>query len=175
MGPTLLTLLVVQVAHAEPIAPSVVAARRYLGRLYAFGGRGAELDCMGLVFRAWSDATGRSWRALSVNPTELVAKRQMGEPVPGLDGVLTAQVPWETLRSGDVLFFLAPAPNPNEPSLVTLGGAPQWVWHMGLYAGGPERSFVVGDHFAGAVVETPLPSYLAEHAHTYVGIYVVRP
>lgn len=159
----------------EATAPSVVAARRYLGRPYGWGGRGSELDCMGLVFRAWSDATGKAWRDLSVNPTALVSKRQLGPPVPGLDGVLTAAIPWEQLRSGDVIFFLGPTENVNEPALVTVDQTPLWVWHMGIYAGGPERTFVVGDHYAGQVAELSLPTYLAEHASVYVGLYAVRP
>lgn len=158
-----------------PAAPSVVAARAYLGRPYSWGARGQALDCMGLVFRAWSDATGQSWRSLSVNPTELVSRRQLGAPVEGLDGVKSEDIAWDRLRSGDVIFFLGDQVNPNEPALTRLDDAPHWVWHMGLYAGGPERQFVVGDHYAGHVVETSLPAYLAEHADVYRGVYVVRP
>ncbi len=164
-----------QEAPVEPAARSVVAARRYLGRPYGWAGRGAELDCMGLVFRAWSDATGQSWRTLSVNPTTLVAKRQLGAPVPGLDGVANADIPWERLRSGDVIFFLGEQENVREPALLNLNGAPLWVWHMGLYAGGPARTFVVGDHYEGQVAELSLPAYLAAHGDVYVGIYVTRP
>lgn len=158
-----------------PDAASVEAARRYQGRPYGWGGRGEELDCMGLVFRAWADATGGDWRKLSVNPTEIVAKRQLGPPVPGLDGVRSADIDWSLLRSGDVIFFLGPSVNRNEPSLVSLDEVPHWVWHMGLYAGGPERRFVVGDHFAGQVVELRLDVYLERHADVYKGIFVVRP
>lgn len=159
----------------EVPAPIIVAARRYQGRLYTFGGRGRTLDCMGLVFLAWADTTGRDWRSLSVNPTQLVARRQLGRPVAGLDGVTSARIPWALLRSGDVLFFLGPAENPNEPALVSLDGVPHWVWHMGLWVGGSDQAFIVGDHYAGRVVEQPLAPYLAEHADVYAGIYVVRP
>ena len=171
----LLTPILAHHAVAEPVAPSVVAARAYLGRPYGWAGRGQELDCMGLVFRAWSDATGKPWRSLSVKPTTIVTKRQLGAPVPGLDGVLTSAIPWELLRSGDVIFFLGTGENPNEPSLVTLADTPLWVWHMGLYAGGPERTFVVGDHYEGRVSELSLPEYLQAHSDAYVGIFVVRP
>jgi len=152
----------------------VAAARAYLGRPYRFGGRGAELDCMGLVFLAWQDAGLGSWRRLSVMPTRLVAAAQLGTPVPGLSPAGSPTLPTELLAPGDVLFFLGRAENPAEPSLATLDGTPLWVWHMGLYAGGPDQSFVVGDHYAGRVVEPSLPAYLAAHRE-YVGVYAVRP
>jgi hypothetical protein len=160
---------------AEPVAPLVAAARAYLGRPYAFGGRDAQLDCMGLVFRAWSDATGRRWTKLSVKPTELVRRRQLGAPVEGLAGTRSADIDYALFRPGDVLFLLGPFENPAEPALATLDGVPQWVWHMGIWSGGPRRAFVVGDHFAGRVVEESLPDYLAWHADAYAGVFVVRP
>ena len=156
-----------------PGDPTLVdAARNYMGRPYNFGGRGATLDCMGLVFLAWSDAGRGPWRPLSVNPTTLVSKRQLGDPVPGASPVLSTQLQTSSLAPGDVLFFLSGAQNPAEPALVTLDDEALWVWHMGMYAG--EARFVVGDHFAGQVVEEPLPAYLAEHDN-YVAVYAVRP
>lgn len=167
------------VASPAVVAPDrnaalVEAARRYLGRPYSFGGRGSYIDCMGLVFRAWTDAGRGDYRGLSVNPTELVSKRQLGAPVPGLSPVASHAVDYAVLRAGDVLFFLGTAENTNEPSLASLGGQPVWVWHMGLYSGGERRDFVVGDHYAASVVETSLPAYLANHP-VYVGLFVVRP
>ncbi|MFZ5479127.1 MAG: C40 family peptidase [Myxococcota bacterium] len=161
------------VAVAEPSPPIVLAARRYLGRPWRWGGRGETLDCLGLVFLAWSDVTGKPWRKLSVNPTTLVAEAQLGAPVPGLDGVRARRIDYELLRAGDVVYFLGPRRNPNEPSLVSIEGVPLWVWHVGLYSGGGR--FVVGDPFAGEVVETDLAAYLADHDDWYVGIYVTRP
>ena len=35
--------------------------------------------------------------------------------------------------------------------------------------------WIVGDHFAGQVVETDLAAYLKEHADTYEGVWVLRP
>lgn len=161
-------------ASALPVGhPDLVdAARKYLGRPYSFGGRDANLDCMGLVFLAWQDAGRGTWDDLSVNPTEIVEKRQLGAPVRGLDGVLNANVRLGNFSPGDVIFFLGYAENPAEPAIATLDGVPAWVWHMGLYAGG--GNFVVGDHYAGKVVEIPLLTYLAKHAN-YVGVFVVRP
>lgn len=160
--------------QVEP-SPLVDAARAYLGRPYSFGGRGEQLDCLGLIFRAWADVTGQSWRSLSVMPTTLVGREQLGAPVPGLAGVRTADIDWSVLRPGDFVLLLDPMENPAEPALVEVDGEPMWVWHTGLYAGGPKRTFIVGDHYAGQVVETPLPEYLREHAIAYSGLFVVRP
>jgi len=175
-------LFIVACATASSVAsavdappPVVTAARRYLGRPYQFGARGRELDCMGLVFLAWADANDADWRKLSVNPSEIVAKRQLGAPVPGLDGVPTPRIDWKLLRPGDVIFLLGPPPNPAEPSLVTIDGVPEWVWHMGLYSGGDDHRFVVGDHFHGEVVEVALPAYLHSYAAWYDAIFVTRP
>jgi hypothetical protein len=49
---------------------------------------------------------------------------------------------------------------------------PVWVWHTGLYSGAGK--WIVGDHFAGQVVEVDLEHYLAEHADTYAGLVVTR-
>ncbi len=157
-----------------PPHPLVEAARAYLGRPYSFGGRGEQLDCLGLIFRAWSDVTGERWRDLSVMPTVLVGEEQLGAPVPGLAGVRTADIDWALFRPGDFVLLLDPAENPAEPALVEVDGEPMWVWHTGLYSGGAERSFIVGDHYAGQVVETSLPAYLRDHADAYAGLFAVR-
>ncbi|MBM4367980.1 MAG: C40 family peptidase [Deltaproteobacteria bacterium] len=174
----LLACSVAESAAVEPPAPLaghpelVEAARRYLGRPYRFGGRGEQLDCMGLVFLAWSSADRGPWRKLSVNPTTLVAKGQLGQPAPGLDGVLAGDIDLALLAPGDVLLLLGWTENPSEPALTTLGGLPAWTWHMGLYSGGGR--FIVGDHYAGKVVEEPLLAHLGRHLE-YAGLYAVRP
>lgn len=162
-------------AQTADRASLVTAARNYLDRPYSWGGRGASLDCLGLIFKAWQDVTGTSWKRISVYPTTMVEKQQLGAPVPALDGVLTADIPWDRLEPGDFILFLGAAENHAEPALVTVKGTPLWVWHTALYSGGPDRRFVVGDHFAGEVVETELPRYLKEEGSGYAGIFVVRP
>ncbi len=153
--------------------PALVdAARQYLGRPYRFGGRGEQLDCMGLVFLAWQSAERGPWRRLSVNPTELVSRQQLGTPVSGLDPAPSGAIDVALFAPGDVLFFLGWDENPNEPALSTIGGLPAWTWHMGLYSG--RGRFIVGDHYARKVVEEPLLAYLGQHLE-YVGLYVVRP
>lgn len=156
-------------------ASLVDSARTYMGRPYGFGGRDAQLDCMGLVFRAWTDSRGESWRAISVNPTEIIAKRQLGAPVARLDGVRTADIDWALLQPGDIIFFLGPQENVREPSLVMLSFSPMWVWHMGIYTDADRQRFIAGDHFAHEVAEMSLRDYLVAHADVYEGIYVTRP
>ncbi len=62
--------------------------------------------------------------------------------------------------------------NPAEGAIGVLGGAPVWVWHTGIYSG--EGRWIVGDHFAGKVVELPLLPYLRAHADSYQGVFVTR-
>ncbi len=165
-------------AAADPTptrAALVTAARKYLGRPFRWGGRSSKLDCLGLCFLSWQDVTGTSWRKISVYPTKMVAKNQLGVPVPGLDGVRSSKIPWEQLQPGDFLLFLGAAENPAEPALTTVDGTPMWVWHTGLYSGGEDHRFIVGDHFAGKVVETSLSRYLREEGAGYDGLFVVRP
>jgi cell wall-associated NlpC family hydrolase len=156
-------------------APLVTAARRHLGWPYRWAGRADTLDCMGLVFVAWTDVTGQPWEQLSDNPTELVAAHALGAPVPGLDGVLTDDIDWSLLHSGDVVFFIGLLPNPVEPSIATIGGDAYWVRHMGIYSGDLLRRFLNGDPGLGRVAELSLPDYLAVWHVWYQGIYVVRP
>ncbi len=184
MGCLLLWSLVPGCAFAPDTTPAldeavgdptlVSAARNYLGRLYTFGARGPDLDCMGLVFLAWTDAGRGPWQSLSVNPTEIVAKRQLGTPIPGLSPAASRTLDLSLFQPGDVIFFLSDAENPREPALVTLQDVPLWVAHMGMYSGGPDHDFIVGDHYAGQVVEEPLAPYLALH-DIYLAVYAVRP
>lgn len=159
-------------ATPAPAPPLVERARAYLGRPYAFGGRGKSLDCMGLVFLAWEDAGRGRWRKLSVNPTTLVSRASLGQPVPGVSPAAAAGLDLGALAPGDVLFLLGYDENPAEPALATLAEGEAWVWHMGMYTGG--GNFIVGDHYAGRVVEEPLLPYLARHEN-YAGVYAVRP
>jgi cell wall-associated NlpC family hydrolase len=157
--------------------PWVDAARQQLGTPYEFGGRkraqGEGLDCQGLVFSAAERVTGCGWKSYSYNPTTLVSKKQLGAPVPALSPVATKDLELSKLQPGDVLMLVSPAMNPKEGPIGKLDGVDVWVWHVGLYAG--NGTWIVGDHFAGKVVETELLAYLNEHADTYSGIFVTRP
>lgn len=153
---------------------AVAEARRALGTPYVLGGRlrSADdgLDCQGLVFFALQAVSGCGWRSWSVMPTTSVTG-ELGLPVAGAAPVSAARLAevLPVLEKGDVLWFVDVAENPAEPSVARLDGTPVWVWHVGLYAG--DGRFVVGDHFAGKVVEEELVPYVLEH---YAGVLVSR-
>jgi cell wall-associated NlpC family hydrolase len=153
----------------------VQAARRNLGVRYHLGGRmrrGEGIDCQGVVFFALQRAFGCSWRSYSVYPTETVVEQELGPRVPGLDPIASEALEIERLRPGDVLMLVDFSENPAEPAIGELRGKPVWVWHVGMYTGAGK--WIVGDHFAGAVVEVDLREYLREHADTYAGVFVTR-
>ena len=152
----------------------VVQARGFLGTPYSFGGRGnGALDCMGTVFAAAERVQACGWKSFSVYPSKLAVDGSLGASVPGLTPVATAKLDVALLKPGDVLMLVADDVNPREPAIGTLDGHAVWVWHMGLYAG--DGKWIVGDHFAGKVVEVDLAAYLKEHADTYEGLWVLRP
>lgn len=166
-----LSLALLPPDHAER---AVEQARKALGTPYVLGGRLRDaddgLDCQGLVFFALQALSGCGWRSWSVMPTESV-KGELGLPVAGAAPVAAARLAevLPVLEPGDVLWFVDTPENPAEPSIATLDGARVWVWHVGLYAG--DGRFLVGDHFAGKVVEEDLLTYTQQH---YAGIYVSR-
>ena len=156
----------------------VAEAKKVLGVPYDLGGRlqpGRGLDCQGLIFFALQPVARCGWRSWSVMPTVSV-KGELGLPVPGWsplgavkDDDDDVKAKLALLEPGDVLWFLGADENPAEPSLTLLGGQPHWVWHTGLYIG--SGHFIVGDHFAGAVVDVELLPYLRAH---YAGVFVTR-
>jgi len=160
-----------------PPNPWVANARALVGVRYEFGGRLRKregIDCLGLVLASAEKATGCGWRGYSVNPTELVTTKALGEPVEGLSPVSSEALTHSKLKPGDVVMLLSTVANPAEPALAALEGAPLWVWHVGI-ASDAEGQWLVGDHHAGKVVETNLAAYLREHHDEYSAVYVVRP
>ena len=176
-----LTAVTGQTIPPPTVGEKLVAhARRFLGQPYVLGGRMRStkaardgIDCMGLVFAAAEGAQRCGWRSFSYDPTTLLADRSFGDRVEGLSPVATADLELSKLRGGDVLMLVQATENPNEPSIASLAGVPVWVWHMGLYSGA--GAWLVGDHYAGEVVETGLAAYLKEHSDAYDGLYVLRP
>ena len=75
------------------------------------------------------------------------------------------------LLPGDVLLLVGLGENHAEPAIGLLDDARVWVWHTGMYAG--DGKWIVGDHYAGRVVETDLRRYLELHRE-YVGVFVTR-
>jgi len=118
---------------------AVDEARELLGRPYRWGGREEAahpgVDCLGLLYLSWGPVTGTPWRAYPVNPSQIVAGGLLGEPVPGLDGVLATDLDLALLRPGDVIYLLmARYRIPDEP-LWTHEGSPYWPWHTAMFTG----------------------------------------
>ncbi len=158
----------------------IAAAREVLGVPYRLGGRlGAPpvdregIDCQGVLFYA-AERVGRrcSWRSYSVFPTRSVERGELGRRVAGLDPVSTEELDPSLLEPGDVLWLVGFARNPAEHAIGELCDRDVWVWHTGLYSG--EGRWIVGDHFAGRVIETDLAAYLEKHCSTYAGVFVTR-
>jgi cell wall-associated NlpC family hydrolase len=154
----------------------VKAAREVLGVPYDLGGRLREaedgIDCQGVLFYAAERVGTCGWKSFSVMPTQSVPAGELGAPVEGMAPVASSELDISKLQQGDVLLLVGYDPNPAEPSIGKLKDRPVWVWHTGLYSGGGQ--WIVGDHFAGQVVEVDLKAYLAEHADTYAGLVVTR-
>ncbi len=159
--------------------PLVVQGRSRAGTEYILNGRQTErwpgLDCMGLVFRSYEDVHRSPWRTHSINPTELIRNRSLGVPVQNLDGVGTNELAYDSLVPGDIIFILRSQENPKEPSIVSIDGVPQWVWHMGIYTGGKNYGFLHADPYHGRSHEVPLNDYLNNFWTRNSGIFVVRP
>lgn len=152
----------------------VGAARELLGARYQLGGRlrtkGEGIDCQGLIFYGLQGINRCGYRSYSLNPTETVAWRELGSPVPGLAPAATASFEKSLLRAGDVIFLLAPSRNPREPALTTLDGTPQWVWHTGLATEG--GAWIHADYATGYVREEDLRGFLLKNG--YSGLFVLR-
>lgn len=151
----------------------IEAAREVLGVHYFFGGRmrapGEGIDCQGVLFFAAERVGACGWKSFSVMPTQSVRDAELGERVAGLDPVEKDDLDVARLSPGDVLWFVDFPENPAEGAIGEMRGRPVWVWHTGIYSGAGR--FIVGDHFAGAVVELDLQPYLRAH---YAGLFVTR-
>lgn len=157
-------------------ARMVAAARELLGVPYELGGRlrtpTQGTDCQGVIFHAAQAVSGCGWRSFSVYPTLTVQSGELGQPVFSSGPLWSRDLDISRLEPGDMLFLVQLVENPAEGPIGTLDGAPAWVGHTGMYTG--EGRWIVGDHFAGAVVEVPLAAYLEEHRDSYPGLVVLR-
>jgi cell wall-associated NlpC family hydrolase len=158
----------------EAGARVVGAARELLGVKYRLGGRlrteGEGIDCQGLIFYGLQVINRCGYLSYSLNPTESVAWRELGAPVPGLAPASALSFDKSLLQPGDVVFLLAPSRNPREPALTTLGGAPQWVWHTGLATNG--GAWIHADYTTGYAREEDLRGFLVKNG--YAGVFVLR-
>ena len=158
--------LALQVPEPKKADALVMNARALLDTPYVFGGRlgvGRQkegIDCQGTLFYALEKTyEGCDWRSYSVMPTTTISHKELGAI--HLAPVLTKDLRLDRLAPGDFIFMLGWAENPAEEAIATLKGRKVWVWHTALYSG--EGRMIVGDHFAGKVIETDLLSYLKEH------------
>lgn len=144
-------------------------ARSYLGMKFKTNGRDTKkcpgMDCMGLPFLAYSKTTGKSWYNLSVMPSTLIKKKQLGKPVRGLDGILTDSLDYSKLKRGDVIYFLIPCEVTNDRPLAKINGENYWTWHMGIYEG---DSMVIHAEPNNKVIEQKLRGIIGD------ALYVTR-
>jgi hypothetical protein len=163
-------------SHAFTHERFVTAARELLGVPYDLGGRLRDakdgIDCQGVLFYAAERVGQCGWKSFSVMPTRSVPAGELGAPVENMAPVASSELDISRLQPGDVLLLVGYGQNPAEPAIGTLKGRPVWVWHTGLYSGGGK--WIVGDHFAGQVIEVDLKTYLSEQADTYSGLVVTR-
>jgi hypothetical protein len=126
----------------------VLAAERYLGREYVFGGRDGRngcregrrrvrcldgIDCQSLIFFAFESVTGRPWTRFSVQPSVSIRRGELGRPVAGLDGVRRTALRPELLLRGDVLFFLLEGYNLDaDVPLLVVESERYGTWHTGI-------------------------------------------
>jgi hypothetical protein len=152
----------------------VAAARELVGVKYQLGGRlrrsGEGIDCQGLIFYGLQRIDCCGYLSYSLNPTENVAWRELGSPVPGLAPAGARSFDESLLRPGDVVFLLAPTRNPREPPLTTLENTPLWVWHTGLATRG--GAWIHADYTTGRVREEGLRGFLVKNG--YAGVFVLR-
>ncbi|MCL6500606.1 MAG: C40 family peptidase [Candidatus Pacearchaeota archaeon] len=154
------------------------AAEEYLGVPYAWGGRSKkEIDCMGLIFLAYSKITGKSWKNLSVYPSKLVKSGKLGKPVKGLDGVVADSIvnSINKMEVGDIIYLLTPSRVIEDDSLVAIDSTGYWPWHMGLYAGNGNilhANPCASENTPAQVIREPL-SQLLERTGT-LAIFVTR-
>ena len=153
-----LLLLVFEASYArEPtVADKIIAeAEKYLGEPYVFGGRDGRpgcrrdnkpvrcsqgIDCQSLLFFAYEKVLKTKWTSYSVMPSVCVRRNQLGRPVPGLDGVLRADLAKSKLKKGDVLFFLIKDYNLEADRPLWVKGQDKYgVWHTGLIHGRKDK------------------------------------
>jgi hypothetical protein len=153
----------VDVSAVVPGAPRVEAAiargNAFLGTPWRWEGRNTEsfpdLDCLGLLYRAFGPGDGRDWKSYPVDPSKLVASGVLGNAVGGLDGVLRGELDVDKLRRGDVIYFLQAHYENGDQALLERNGVPYRGWHTGIYVGEDQR-YVLNAHPRWGVVRMRL-------------------
>jgi cell wall-associated NlpC family hydrolase len=158
----------------------VKQARKYLGIEFKQDGRLTKknpgLDCMGLCFITLSKVTGADWRKISIYPTKIISKNELGKVVPGTFGIKVSDLDWQLLKPGDFIFLLGPFENPKEKAIYTDdAGEKFWVWHMGIYSGGKDHSWINADTLeSNKVIEVSLHEYMTKHALFFERLIATR-
>ncbi len=120
-------------------------ARKYLGTKYQFGGRATKknpgIDCLGLIFLPYAKTFNKKWTEISVNPSEIIKKEQLGKPVKNLDGILAEKTDTSKLKEGDIIYLLTASEIKDKP-LAKINGINYWPWHTGIYSNKKENLFL---------------------------------
>lgn len=120
-------------------------ARKYVETPYRWGGRLTKknpgLDCLGLVFLSYSKTFETNWRDISVYPSEIIEKEQLGNPIKGLNGVLKENLDISKLEKGDIVYLLTNS-EINDKSLAKINGQEYWPWHVGIYSDKEKNLFL---------------------------------
>ena len=121
-------------------------ARKYFGAEYIWGGRLTKmnpgLDCLGLIFLPYAETFNKKWTEISVNPSEIIEKKQLGKQIKGLDGILTENIDFSKLEEGDIIYLLAEERKINDKPLAEINGKKYWPWHTGIYSNKEKNLFL---------------------------------
>lgn len=158
--------------------PFIKEAEKYLGTSFKWEGRDTKknpsLDCLGLVFRAYSKATNQDWTKYPVKPWEMISQRTFGPPVKGLDGVLKKDIDYNKLREGDVVHILSTikAEESWKPMAV-INETNYYGHHLVIYIGGDKMVHANPYFFPEEVIIHSFKKFL--DATPLAAIYVTRP
>lgn len=148
-------------------------AREYLGKEWIWWGRLTKknpgIDCLGLIFLSYAKTFNKKWTEISVYPSEIVKKEQIGKPVEGLEGVLTKDIDFSKLKEGDIIYLLSLNKIDDVP-LAKINGVNYWPWHTGIYSNKKENLFLHAKP-QYKVVEQNFKDYIQQ---TSEGIFVTR-
>ncbi len=152
-------------------------ARKYIGTQYRWGGRLTKkhpgLDCLGLLFLAHSETFGSKWYDFSVYPSKIVKKNQLGRPVKGLDGILSEDLNFSSLKEGDIIYLLSESSIKDEP-LAKIQGKNYWPWHTGMYSNKKKDLFLEASPFIKKVTEGNFKKILEDNPKLNKAVFVTR-
>lgn len=152
-------------------------ARNYLNTEWIYGGRLTKknpgLDCLGVVFLAHAKTYGTKWFDISVYPSKIIEKEQLGKPVKSLDGVLNDSIDFSKLEEGDVIYFMDEESN-SDKHVSEIDNLKYWVWHTGIYSDKEKNLFLHASPWDNKVQEEDFKNFLDEHNSHYDAIFITR-